>query len=113
MNDKQQDEAEQERGRRQKNACYSFMLQDQEASQYGISHEDYMKWSFGDADAMTPDARAIMEAHERASEAEKANTRANIISKDVLQAGGFETFKAKVLSPAWKAIKWVYDNLLI
>jgi hypothetical protein len=59
------DEAErQERARRIKNAFYSFMVQEQAATTFGVSHEDYMKWSFDAVNEMTPEGRAIMEAHE-------------------------------------------------
>ena len=48
----------------QMTACYNYMIQKHEADRCGVEHEDYMKWSFGDVDAMTPEGRAIMEAHE-------------------------------------------------
>ena len=52
-------------------ACYNHMMEKHTAEKFGVSHEDYMKWSFGDVDEMTPEGRAIMEAHEAGEDREK------------------------------------------
>ena len=47
------------------------MMEKHTAEKFGVSHEDYMKWSFGAVDEMTPEGRAIMEAHEAKATREK------------------------------------------
>ena len=60
-----------DKGLHQMRACYNFMMENHAAERFGVSHEDYMQWSFGAVDEMTPEGRAIMEAHEAKRAKEK------------------------------------------